>query len=70
MNSKKISSPCIGICKLENEICIGCSRTKEHIINWKKYSEEERKNIMKTLQEENSYCNYYEVPTNEDDNNV
>ena len=43
-----ISTPCINVCSLdENKICIGCKRTKEEITNWTKYSEEERKKIIK-----------------------
>jgi|TARA_Y100000816_G_scaffold276639_1_gene246015 predicted Fe-S protein YdhL (DUF1289 family) len=28
---RKILTPCIGICKLKNNICIGCKRTIEEI---------------------------------------
>ena len=42
-------TPCISICKLENGICIGCKRTKEEIAGWKKYSDEERLDIMRKL---------------------
>jgi predicted Fe-S protein YdhL (DUF1289 family) len=27
------NSPCIGVCKLENGICIGCNRTTQEIIS-------------------------------------
>ena len=27
----KIVTPCIGVCKLEDDICIGCKRTIEEI---------------------------------------
>ena len=42
-----ICSPCVGICKLENAICIGCYRTTEQIINWINYTDKERDRIMK-----------------------
>lgn len=45
----KIETPCTNKCKLVHGICIGCNRTKEHIINWINYSEEQRKYIMKSI---------------------
>ena len=27
----KIVTPCIGVCKLEDDVCIGCNRTIEEI---------------------------------------
>ena len=45
----KVSSPCTGFCKFENEICLVCWRTKEHLLNWAQYTEEERLQIMSNL---------------------
>ena len=28
-----LSSPCIGVCKLVDDVCVGCDRTIEEIIN-------------------------------------
>ena len=42
-----IRSPCIGICKLENEVCFGCFRTSTQISEWAFYTDEERETIMK-----------------------
>ncbi|XKH61794.1 DUF1289 domain-containing protein [Halomonas sediminis] len=33
--SKTIDSPCISVCKLSKELCIGCGRTLEEIRLWK-----------------------------------
>ena len=27
-------SPCIGVCKLVDDVCVGCDRTVEEITNW------------------------------------
>jgi predicted Fe-S protein YdhL (DUF1289 family) len=43
------SSPCIKECNLLQNVCTGCGRTKEHIINWIRYTEEERLQIMQQL---------------------
>lgn len=46
----KISSPCTGFCKFENDVCTVCWRTKEHLLNWPRYTEQERLQIMSDLQ--------------------
>jgi len=30
----KIASPCIKICKIEDDHCVGCGRSSEHIKEW------------------------------------
>jgi len=42
----QISTPCINICKLENNLCVGCFRTIDEIVNWKHYTEIERIEII------------------------
>lgn len=37
-----IPSPCIGICTLEDEICVGCLRSAHDILNWSRWSDAER----------------------------
>ncbi|RCV88097.1 DUF1289 domain-containing protein [Vreelandella rituensis] len=32
---KTIESPCISVCKLSEDLCIGCGRTLEEIRRWK-----------------------------------
>ena len=46
-----MKSPCIAICRLENDKCVGCLRTREEITNWLKYSDEEREAKMKEIAE-------------------
>ena len=47
--SQKIITPCIQVCKLENNICIGCKRTKNEIRDWTIITHEEREIIMKRI---------------------
>ena len=42
-----IESPCIGVCTVINNRCIGCLRTSEEIKNWLYFSDEERNKITK-----------------------
>lgn len=49
-NSRRISSPCIGVCTLgPNSICIGCLRTSDEIGNWLDLSDTERSRILTEL---------------------
>ena len=47
----KISTPCIRVCKLNNDVCIACHRTKQEVFAWSFYSEEKRKEIMNDIYE-------------------
>ena len=51
-DDNEFSTPCIGVCQYDNEdICRGCFRTLDEISNWALMTEEERKEIMKKLDE-------------------
>lgn len=45
----ELESPCVNICKVEDNICIGCGRTLEEIAHWTSMSNEERKIINERL---------------------
>jgi predicted Fe-S protein YdhL (DUF1289 family) len=49
MSSTKVQSPCVGLCKLEKGVCVGCGRTLTQIANWLKYTPEKREKIIKEL---------------------
>ena len=42
-----IESPCIGVCTIVCDKCVGCTRTSEEISNWLFYTDNERKSITK-----------------------
>ncbi len=44
-------SPCVGLCLLSEDraICVGCYRTREEIVKWLKYTDQERSNIVGQL---------------------
>lgn len=42
-------TPCVGICKIKDNVCIGCKRTVEQITAWITMTDEERILIMKDL---------------------
>lgn len=43
-------NPCKGICTLKNDQCIGCKRTKDEIINWWDYDDNEQERIYNELE--------------------
>ena len=54
---KKIQSPCVHICKLKNDVCIGCGRTSYQISNWSKFRSKKRDQIMEQLKSKNYALN-------------
>ena len=44
-----ITTPCTNICKLNNNVCVGCGRSKEQIAKWSRMSEDERVEAMAVL---------------------
>ncbi len=48
-------SPCIGICSSTNlgdEICIGCKRTAQEVIDWNSYTDQQKIEINVRLKQE------------------
>jgi predicted Fe-S protein YdhL (DUF1289 family) len=45
-----IESPCNRKCTLDqNDVCVGCGRTMDEIIDWTKMTADERRAIMQRL---------------------
>tara|TARA_S200000501_G_C20859112_1_gene758970 strand:+ start:2759 stop:2965 length:207 start_codon:yes stop_codon:yes gene_type:complete len=45
-----LPSPCVSICQLDdNQICKGCLRTIEEIINWSDFSEEIKSKVWNSI---------------------
>ena len=45
-------SPCVKQCKLQADKCTGCGRTKQQIIDWSRYTDEQRKAAMAQLRKD------------------
>lgn len=41
-----VESPCIKVCKLHDDICIGCIRSIDEIRSWKYLSESEKLSVL------------------------
>jgi len=44
-----MESPCVKQCRLQQDVCVGCGRTKQEIMVWTKLEASERKKIMEKL---------------------
>ncbi|MBW7846955.1 MAG: DUF1289 domain-containing protein [Bacteroidales bacterium] len=52
MLRKKIKSPCQLICIYdEDRVCIGCYRTQEEVVNWDRYTDEEKLQVLRNTAE-------------------
>lgn len=45
-----VESPCIGLCRLENKICVGCKRTDSEIQQWFNADDEQKLKILEAVE--------------------
>lgn len=41
-----IKSPCVNICTIKGDTCIGCKRTMKEIAQWKNMSDKEKQKVL------------------------
>ena len=46
------ASPCIRVCHLEEDTCLGCRRTLDEIARWSRMSEAEKARVWQRLERE------------------
>lgn len=50
--NEKIQSPCIGQCCLDQEdVCVGCFRTMNEILNWTSSTSDEKLEVLSRCQQ-------------------
>lgn len=52
---KEIKSPCINLCKMKKDTCLGCKRTLDEIKYWVMLSDEEKQIVYDRIKEEKEY---------------
>ena len=52
--SQPIASPCLNVCKIKKNICVGCFRTLDEISVWSRLSDQKRIEIMDSLKKRGS----------------
>jgi predicted Fe-S protein YdhL (DUF1289 family) len=44
-----VQSPCVQICQIKDNVCVGCRRTLEEIAQWSRYTDLERQQIIERV---------------------
>lgn len=54
--SSSVSSPCIGICRMDEMagVCAGCYRTRDEIAAWPKMRDEQKRHLLLVLEQRQS----------------
>ena len=45
-----VESPCINVCKIENDVCVGCGRTLEEIAHWSEMTDADKEYVNANIQ--------------------
>ena len=56
MQQSHIESPCISVCRYENEVCRGCGRTVEEVVGWWDMSNDEKQAVLNRIEKEFEAC--------------
>lgn len=41
-----VNSPCINVCKMQDDLCVGCFRTLDEIARWASIGDDEKRLIL------------------------
>jgi len=52
MKKSPIESPCISVCRYENEVCVGCGRTVDDITNWYDMTNDEKQAVLNRIEKD------------------
>ena len=52
MKKSPIESPCISVCRYENEVCVGCGRTVDDITNWSDMTDKKKQAVLNRIEKE------------------
>ena len=52
MKPSLIESPCISICRYEDEVCAGCGRTVDEVVGWYDMTDDEKQAVLNRLEKE------------------
>jgi hypothetical protein len=46
-----IASPCINVCRMEGDVCMGCLRTLDEIARWREMSDHEKCAVLAAIEQ-------------------
>lgn len=47
--SRAVESPCVGVCTLNKNVCVGCGRTVDEIGAWSTMTDDKRKGVLERI---------------------
>ena len=50
MKKSHIESPCISVCRYDNEVCAGCGRTVDEVVGWYDMTDDEKQAVLNRLE--------------------
>lgn len=50
-SSSAVPSPCTGVCKMENGLCLGCQRSLGEIAGWSGMADREKQTVLAQLEQ-------------------
>lgn len=57
MMGDRPASPCVGVCRLDVGVCLGCGRTIEDIAQWAAASTDRKLEIIRRAKQRKQYVN-------------
>jgi len=52
MKQLPIESPCISICRYEDEVCVGCGRTVDEVVGWYDMTDDEKQAVLNRIEKD------------------
>jgi predicted Fe-S protein YdhL (DUF1289 family) len=52
MKQSQIESPCISICRYEDEVCVGCGRTVNEVVEWYNMTDDEKQAVVNRIEKD------------------
>jgi predicted Fe-S protein YdhL (DUF1289 family) len=52
MKQSHIESPCVSICRYENEVCVGCGRTVDEVVGWWDMTDDQKQAVLNRIEKE------------------
>jgi hypothetical protein len=52
MKPSLIESPCISVCRYDNEVCAGCGRTVDEVVGWYDMTDDEKQSVLNRIEKD------------------
>jgi predicted Fe-S protein YdhL (DUF1289 family) len=52
MKKSPIESPCVSICRYEDEVCVGCNRTVDEVVEWYNMNDKQKQAVLNRIEKE------------------